>query len=408
LKDLAAKEQQHLVNTWQIPDLVCLSHLRWNFVFQRPQHLMTRFATQRRVFFFEEPLFDVDAPELIVKRDRGVYVCVPHLPHGLSHYGILAELRRLLSDLLSGQDVEHPIFWYYTPMALEFTRDLSTGVVVFDCMDELSAFAGAPPELIALETELLSRADLVFTGGESLFEAKRNRGRRVHAFPSSVDVAHFSKARSAQPEPADQAGIPHPRLGFFGVIDERMDTSLLADVAVMRPGWHLVILGPCVKIDAALLPAHPNIHYLGMKTYDELPAYLAGWDVALLPFARNGSTQFISPTKTPEYLAAGCPVVSTSVRDVIRPYGEQNLVAIADTAAQFVEAIEAALTALPTDWRNRVDRFLSTKSWDRTWAEMSRMVDEVANQHIERRDAAAIPSLSRPSASVLRPPRPSV
>ena len=397
-----------MVNTWQIPDLVCLSHLRWNFVFQRPQHLMTRFATQRRVFFFEEPLFDVDAPELIVKRDRGVYVCVPHLPHGLPHSEILAELRRLLSDLFSEQDVEHPIVWYYTPMALEFTRDLSTGVVVFDCMDELSAFAGAPPELIALETELLSRADLVFTGGESLFEAKRNRGRRVHAFPSSVDVAHFSKARCAQREPADQALIPHPRLGFFGVIDERMDTSLLADVALMRPEWHLVMIGPCVKIDKALLPVNPNIHYLGMKTYDELPAYLAGWDVALLPFARNGSTQFISPTKTPEYLAAGCPVVSTSVRDVIRPYGEQNLVAIADTADQFVEAIEAALTALPTDWLSRVDRFLSTKSWDRTWTEMSQMIDEVATQQIEGRDAAAIPPLARLSASVPRPPRPSI
>jgi len=294
-------------------------------------------------------------------------------------------------------------------MALEFTRDVSSAAVVFDCMDELSAFAGAPPELVALETELLARADLVFTGGESLFEAKRNRGRRVHAFPSSVDVAHFSKARSAQPEPADQGGIAHPRLGFFGVIDERMDTSLLADVALKRPGWHFVILGPCVKIDPARLPANPNIHYLGMKTYDELPAYLAGWDVALLPFARNASTQFISPTKTPEYLAAGCPVVSTSVRDVVRPYGEQRLVAIADTADQFVAAIEAALTALPTDWRNRVDQFLSTKSWDRTWAEMSRMIDDITNEQIERHDAMANPPPARPSdTSMLRAPRPSL
>jgi glycosyltransferase involved in cell wall biosynthesis len=394
------------INLPPLSDLICLSHLRWNFVFQRPQHLMTRFATQRRVFYFEEPLFDVEVPELIVRNDQGVYVCVPHLPCGLSGAGVVHALRGLLQDLLRTRNIERPVLWYYTPMALEFTRDFHATTLVFDCMDELSAFAGAPPDLLALETELLARADLVFTGGQSLFEAKRDRNRRVHAFPSGVDVAHFSRAREPHAEPIDQAPIPHPRLGFFGVVDERLDTTLLGNVARQRPEWQFVILGPFAKIDPAQLPRTANIHYLGMKNYDELPAYLAGWDVALMPFARNAATQFISPTKTPEYLAAGRPVVSTSIRDVVRPYGEQHLVAIADTTEQFVDAIDKALTGLPADWLHRVDRFLLTRSWDRTWAEMADMIAEVEGHHIVEHAAMAMPPLTRSPDLSVRPQGP--
>ncbi len=361
-------------------DVVCLSHLRWNFVFQRPQHLMTRFGRDRRVFFFEEPVFDAEISELRIARDQNVYVCVPHLPHRLAPGATTSEVKRLLHDLQASFDIDRPIIWYYTPMALEIARDIPASAIVFDCMDELSAFRGAPPELIRLEAELLNRADLVFTGGQSLYEAKRRRHRRVFAFPSSVDVPHFATARQGTTDPNDQTAIPHPRLGFFGVVDERMDLQLLDAVAAARPDWHLVILGPCVKIDPATLPRRGNIHYLGMKKYEELPAYLSGWDVALLPFAKNESTRFISPTKTPEYLAAGCPVVSTSVRDVVRPYGEQELVSIADTAEDFVAATERWLAGAPAGWRQRVDRFLSQMSWDCTWSEMSVLIDEVAGR----------------------------
>jgi UDP-galactopyranose mutase len=339
---------------------------------------MTRFARERRVFFFEEPMFDVAVPELRVTIDHNVYVCVPHLPAGLTPPGVTHELRRLFLEILTTYTPDHPILWYYTPMALDFTRDVHASAVVFDCMDELSAFRGAPPELLTNEAELLTRADLVFTGGQSLFEAKRARHRRVFAFPSSVDVAHFAGARREKRDPADQRGIAHPRIGFFGVIDERMDLDLLRGVAERRPEWQLVMLGPCVKIDPSTLPRPGNIHYLGMKRYEELPAYLSGWDVAMLPFARNESTRFISPTKTPEYLAAGRPVVSTSVRDVVRPYGDQQLVSIADAPDEFVAAIEQILSGMPTGWRERVDRFLSDLSWDRTWSDMARLIDEVA------------------------------
>jgi len=357
---------------------MCFSHLRWYFVFQRPQHLMTRFASERRVFFFEEPFFDAQRSHLQIHRDGDVSVVAPHLPAAMEAdaRSANAAVSDLLQDFVREQEIDHPVCWYYTPMALNVSRTLQPGAVVYDCMDELSAFQGAPRELLTLEEELFDRADIVFTGGHSLFEKKRGRHPHIYPFPSSVDVAHFAKARTIKQEPADQAVIAHPRMGFFGVIDERMDIGLLDAIAASHPDWHLVMLGPVVKIADGSLPKLPNIHYLGMKKYDELPAYLSGWEVALLPFAMNESTKFISPTKTPEYLAAGCHVVSTPVRDVVRPYGDEDLVAIGGTAAEFGDAIAMALGTPDPTWRGRVDKFLSELSWDRTWADMRTLVED--------------------------------
>ncbi|MDZ8094177.1 MAG: UDP-galactopyranose mutase [Nostoc sp. DedQUE05] len=360
------------------PDIVCLSHLRWNFVYQRPQHLLSRCAQGKRVFFIEEAIFSEEPlARLDVNQDsNGVVVVVPHLQQGLSEEAINADLQVLINNLFAEHNINKYICWYYTPMAIAFTRHLQPQAVVYDCMDELSAFQGASPTLKNYEAELFKRADLVFTGGQSLYESKVNQHPNVYAFPSSVDVPHFGQARNLQ-EPEDQAHIPHPRLGFFGVIDERMDIELLAGIAEARPDWHLVIIGPVVKIDPAALPQHENIHYLGGRDYKQLPAYLAGWDLAMLPFARNESTRFISPTKTPEYLAAGRPVVSTSIRDVVRPYGESKLVRIADTISEFVTAAELAMQEdTPTsEWLSRVDAFLEKISWDRTWASMMKLID---------------------------------
>ncbi len=361
------------------PDLVCLSHLRWNFVYQRPQHLMSRCAQGQRIFFIEEPIFGpYPAGRIDVTRhESGVWVVVPYLAEGLSEEAVNAAQQDLLDGLFAEYQIGKYICWYYTPMAMAFTRHLSPLAIVYDCMDELSAFAGASPILRNLEAELFSRANLVFTGGQSLYESKVNQHPNVYAFPSSVDVAHFAQARNIKEDPADQANIPHPRLGFFGVIDERMDIELLGGIAEARPDWHLVIIGPVVKIDPAILPRRENIHYLGGKDYKELPAYLAGWDLAMLPFARNSSTRFISPTKTPEYLAAGTPVVSTSIRDVIRPYGQKGIVRIADTVTDFVVAAEAAMNenSDASGWLRQVDAFLAQNSWDRTWASMMQLVE---------------------------------
>jgi UDP-galactopyranose mutase len=372
-----------------LPDVLCLSHLRWNFVFQRPQHLMIRCAREARVFFVEEPVFHpgIDAC-LQIDRSAPVTVVVPQLPQGLDPSASQAVQRRLLDGLIRSETIGGYLLWYYTPMALGFTDHLTPLAVVYDCMDELSAFKGAPGVLKAREAELMSRASLVLTGGQSLFEAKRHQHTNIHPFPSSVDAAHFSQARQIAGDPRDQAAIPRPRLGFFGVIDERMDLALIDGVAAARPDWHLVMLGPVVKIDPATLPQRPNIHYLGSKTYDELPRYIGGWDVALLPFARNEATRFISPTKTPEYMAAGKPVVSTSIRDVVRPYGEQRLVRIADEVPSFVRACIAAMAEDPTKRITLADAFLRQTSWDGTWNRIRLLVDDMLDAGgDEQRDA---------------------
>lgn len=359
--------------------IVCFSHLRWDFVFQRPQHLMTRLAVHNTVIFWEEPqvIEGLVEPRLNQRpcTQSGVLVATPELSAGLSPDDERAILAQLLDRTLA-QASGGLVLWYYTPMMLPFSQHLTADCVVYDCMDELANFRFAPPDLLALETQLIERADLVFTGGYSLYEAKRSRHPRIYPFPSSVDVAHFAQARADIAQPADQQAIPGPRLGFYGVIDERMDLDLLSAVADARPDWSLVMVGPVVKIAPEDLPRRANLHYLGGKTYDELPAYLAGWDVALMPFAINEATRFISPTKTPEYLAAGRPVVSTPITDVIRHYGEVSGVHIAGTADEFVEACTSALDlARRTDWLADVDALLAETSWDETVQRMWTLVE---------------------------------
>jgi UDP-galactopyranose mutase len=366
-------------------DIVCVSHLRWDFVFQRPQHLLTRAAREGRVFYLEEPLFGDGPPSLGARQvDGGVHVLVPQIPIGTSPAQQQILEAALLDRCLAEHAVDDFVLWYYTPMALKFTHQLTPTAVVYDCMDELAGFAGAPPELTILERQLFGRADVVFTGGQTLFEAKRRLHDNVHAYPSSVDVAHFSRARTITVDQPDQATIPHPRLGFFGVIDERMDYDLLRGVSAARPDWHIVLIGPTAKVDPLSLPIAPNLHYLGPKSYTALPDYIAGWDVAILPFARNEATRFISPTKTPEYLAAGKPVVSTSIRDVVRPYGEQRLARIADTPEEFIAAVEAALTEDRNQAQRVADAFLSNLSWDRTWSGMRLLVEQAADRRMSR------------------------
>jgi UDP-galactopyranose mutase len=363
------------------PDLLVFSHLRWDFVYQRPQHLLKRSARDRRVFFVEEPVFDNGSMRLeISEREENLKIVVPHLPEGLrSEVAKTAVLHDMVQRLLLESNIHQYLAWYYTPMALDFTRHLRPMAVIYDCMDELSGFKGAPESLTHRERELFKLADLVFTGGQTLYEAKRNQHDAVFAFPSSIDRHHFMQARTAVADPADQQDIPHPRLGFFGVVDERFDVELLDEVSRQRPDWHFVIIGPVVKIDPAILPQRENIHYLGGKSYQDLPGYIAGWDVALLLFAQNESTRFISPTKTPEYLAAGKPVVSTPIRDVVCPYGQMGLVRIANDAQEFIAAAEDLLGAEATreKWLGTVDEFLATMSWDETWARMSRLIDDV-------------------------------
>jgi UDP-galactopyranose mutase len=385
--------QRSAGHTAEEPALLVFSHLRWHFVTQRPQHLLTRAAQSRHVYFWEEPWFHDAADPEFPKREGGsleflqaeqtpeVTVIRPHFNHGEDH---IEGQRRLLNRFLSDRGLEHFDSWFYTPMALSFTAHLHPRVTVYDCMDELSAFLDAPPELIEREKQLFSVADVVFTGGQSIYEAKRSKHSNVHAFPSSIDVPHFAQGRTVQSDPSDQAGILNPRVGFFGVLDERFDSALVSEVACLRPNVHFVFLGPVVKIDGAQLPTASNIHYLGSKSYAELPRYLAGWDAAMLPFAMNDSTRFISPTKTPEYLAAGKRVVSTPIKDVVTEYGLTDLVEIAATASEFASALDRAISAdHDAEWIERVDRKLALSSWDITWSAMRAEIDAVRNRKSE-------------------------
>ncbi|KKC24658.1 UDP-galactopyranose mutase [Sphingomonas sp. SRS2] len=344
---------------------------------------MSRFARDGHVLFWEEPIF-ADGGERLETRicpQTGVAIATPILPCGADQSDQNRMLASLLDQAVAG--FAGPVVrWYYTPMMLPFSEHVAAECIVYDCMDELANFKNAPPELIPLESRLLEHADLVFTGGYSLYEAKRDRHAAIHPFPSSVDVAHFGTARMDGGAPSDQAAIPGPRFGFYGVVDERMDLELLAAVADAHSEWSIIIVGPVVKISEADLPRRPNLHYLGPKGYAELPDYLRGWDVALMPFAINEATRFISPTKTPEYLAAGRPVVSTPICDVVRHYGDIAAVAIAERGDGFISACEQALELSRTggSWRDEVETVLSTISWERTYRQMADLIDEaVAN-----------------------------
>jgi UDP-galactopyranose mutase len=389
----SAERSTHLHPAVERPLLLCLSHLRWDFVFQRPQHLMTRAAAAHEVIFFEEPVHDQEGTARLALSTRpgGVTVAVPHLPGGLSPAASDAALRSLLDALLRTRHADRRplVAWFYTPMAFGFAGHLQPDVTVYDCMDELSAFRGAPPAMLEMEQRLLSRADLVFTGGRSLYEAKRGRHPQVHCFPSSIDAAHFRAARRSQQDPADQAAIPRPRIGFFGVVDERMDTGLVGQLAEMRPEWQFVMVGPVVKIDPATLPRRPNIHWLGSKRYAELPQILAGWDAGFMPFALNESTRFISPTKTPEFLAAGLPVVSTAVTDVVRDYGDPGLVEIAGDAQAMAAKLDLLMTRPREPWLVKVDRRLAHASWDRSWERMVGLLHRASPAVAQRAVAAA-------------------
>ncbi|MBL0938125.1 MAG: UDP-galactopyranose mutase [Gemmatimonadaceae bacterium] len=342
---------------------------------------MRRFATHNRVVYWEEPVFCSELPAPILEQRvcpaTDVVIVTPRLPQDMQDSSFQHALRPLLDGLLA--NYPGPLVrWYYTPLMLPFSRHVIAAATVYDCMDELANFRFASPALGPLESQLLAIADMVFTGGFSLFDSKKDRHPHVHLMPSSVDREHFAQARSLLAIPDDMRTIPEPRIGFFGVIDERMDLSLLEHLADVHPDWSLILIGPLAKIEESDLPRRANIHYLGPKRYEQLPSYLKGWEVAIMPFAVNDSTRFISPTKTPEYLAGGRPIVSTRIADVVHQYGEREGVFIADNANTFVAACEQAL-AFPResrDWLAQIDAFLLTQSWDITYRRMADLVEK--------------------------------
>ncbi|MCZ8131375.1 MAG: NAD(P)-binding protein [Steroidobacteraceae bacterium] len=368
--------------------LIVFSHLRWDFVFQRPQHLLTRLARRHPVYFFEEPLRVEGESRLeVVEAAPNVHVCRPHTSIDAPgfHDDQIPVLQKLVGELVEREALVDYALWFYSPMALPLAQELAPRAVAYDCMDELSAFLNAPKQLHQRESALLKAADVVFTGGPSLYRAKKDRHANVHCFPSSVDAAHFAEARMEAADHPLQARLPRPRLGFYGVIDERIDLDLLAGVADARPDWQIVMVGPVVKIDPASLPRRPNVHYYGQQPYAELPKFVAGWDLCILPFALNDSTRYISPTKTLEYMAAERPIVGTAVTDVVGPHGD--LVEIVDSVESFVAACELLLGAPPealAALRARMRARVATTSWDATAGGMADLLARAAQERSAR------------------------
>jgi glycosyltransferase involved in cell wall biosynthesis len=374
-----------------MPTLIVFCHLRWDFVFQRPQHLMTRLAEHYQILFVEEPVYHEGQAHLQKTAVApNITVCRPHTAIQAPgfHDDQIPTLQTLLGDLVP--EGERPVVWFYTPMALPLLQGFQPALVIYDCMDELAAFKNAPKQLLQRESALLNMADLCFTGGPSLYQSKRERHPNAHCFSSSVDATHFRQAKDRSNSHPAQEHTAHPRLGFYGVIDERFDTELIKQVAAARPEWQIVLVGPVVKIDAANLPQGSNIHYMGQRTYDELPKFLAGWDVCLLPFALNDSTKFISPTKVLEYMAAELPSVSTPITDVKVPYGD--VVAIAETADEFIAACDRML-AMNEEQKaalaERMRAVVAGTSWDNTAASMHHLIQTTAPGNKAERLAAA-------------------
>ncbi|MDY0975591.1 glycosyltransferase [Massilia sp. CFBP9012] len=391
-----------------MPTLIVFCHLRWDFVFQRPQHLMTRLAEHYNVLFVEEPMHTEGEARLEKTMVApNITVCRPHTPiHQFGfHDDQLPTLQVLLASLVP--ENEAPIVWFYTPMALPLLQVFKPSKVIYDCMDELAMFKNAPKQLLQRESALLNIADVVFTGGPSLYQSKRDRHANAHCFSSSVDAKHFRQAQDRAISHPDQAHIAHPRLGFYGVIDERFDVDLVSSMADAHPEWQIVLVGPVVKIDPATLPKQPNVHYMGQRTYDQLPQFLAGWDVCLLPFAMNDSTKFISPTKVLEYMAAELPCVSTPITDVKVPYGD--VVEIAESHADFIAACERQL-ALGDEQRQAMTRrmreVVAGTSWDLTASRMHELIgNAVAGNKVERffansQEAVRVPAEQLPVAQV--------
>lgn len=353
--------------------LLCFSHLRWDFVYQRPQHLMSRFARDTTVYFVEEPLFGGSRAQFVVQRKGpNLHVVTPQLPDDTLEDENDFLLRNLIDGFLATRSLRDTAFWYYSPLALAWTGHLNPAVTIYDCVEALPANARHRQ----MEQNLLSRSEIVFTDGQSLYDTKKSRHINIHAFPSSIDAAHFRKARNGIQEPADYQHFTGPRLGFYGVVDERFDAQLLAALAEQRPNWQFIIVGPVLMADPSVLPKAANIHYLGARSYEELPAHLKGWDIAMMPFALNEATRFISPTKTPEYLAGGKPVISSPIYDVQHPYADQGLVHIASGPEEWLRTAEEILSRrhAQEEFLQRVDSFLGTRSWDESYGAMKSLI----------------------------------
>ena len=386
------------------PGIVCLSHLGWDNVWQRPQHILSRLARHYPVLYINEPeLMQEPGPAPVLKKvaeEANVRAWQPFFPDDA---GILARWRELyveqVQDLLVAEGWAHRsakgwqparplIVWFYTPTPYYFLERLAPALVVYDVMDDLSHFKGGAADLPEREARVLAAADVVFAGGRSLYESRRGRHANLHLFASGVEPEHFARALHPATELAPElAGLSHPILGYYGVVDERTDLHLLKALAAARPTWSIVMVGPVAKIEREALPQAPNLHWIGKQPYERLPGFLKGFDVCIMPFARNGATRYISPTKTLEFMAAHKPIVSTPVPDVVANWSD--VVRVAGDASHMVQAVEAALQESPAQRRQRLRReeqYVRRSTWDAIVHDMHRHIQAAWQERHRGRD----------------------
>lgn len=362
-------------------------HLRWDFVWQRPQQTHSRLAQHYPVLFVEEPVYiesnddylDLSSP------DDNIIRAVPHLSNALrgNYDASILAVRALIKtafadDPVLAQQFASPIQWFYTPMpAAAMLGQFKERAVVYDCMDELAQFKGAPQDIAIREKNLLTKADIVYTGGRKLYESKSRHHNNVHFFGCGVDINHYAKARTKTTlVPEDARKINGPIAGYIGVIDERLDYGLLQALADAHPDLQIVMIGPVVKVDPATLPTNANIHWLGQRNYTDLPAYIKAFDVCLMPFALNEATEYINPTKTLEYMAAKKPIVSTAVTDVIRNF--TPIVSVAKTSQEFIAHVMHAVQTENMAMLNAGVEKAQTMTWDSIVNQMKSLLEEAA------------------------------
>ena len=370
------------------PPLIVLSHIRWSFVCQRPQHLLTRLASWFDVYVVEEPVFVDGEPALMsATHQNGVEVLTPRTREFASgfHDSQLNALRPLLAEFMASRGLGEPLVWLTTPMALPLVADLEPLAVVYDCLDDVAAPGNAEPVRAAREKALMQLADIVLNGGPSAHALRHGTHPRLHCLAGAVDAAHFA------PEHLDgddvessvaaelHRGLPRPRLGFFGVVDQRLDLALVAGLAERRPDWQFVMAGPVVGLDPATLPRRPNLRWAGLQRYEALPHLMSHWDVCLLPFVVDETTRLLNPTQTLEYLAGGKPGVGTPVPDLVSLHGAAvRIAADVDGVVAAVQALLDEPAPARAERRARAQAQVDAGSWDVTAAFVAAMLLEFA------------------------------
>jgi glycosyltransferase involved in cell wall biosynthesis len=369
--------------------IIVHSHLGWDWVWQRPQQFHSRLSQRHKILFVEGPVArtGLTAAQVTLREVAdypNIVVLQMEMPEERWTDGawVDKERRRLVESLLAGPlgaDFQDPVQWFYDPMAVTaFAGHLNESAIVYDCMDQLSKFRGAPAELVRRERELLAIADVVFAGGPKIWKDKRNHNANCYSVGCGVDVEHFGKARQASTVvPQDIANLPRPIYGYIGVVDERIDYDLVAELAEKNAGGSVVMVGPWTKVDPAAFPRRDNLHWLGQRDYGLLPAYVKGFDVCLMPFALNEATEFINPTKALEYMATERPIVSTAIEDVILQF--EDVVKVARTREDFVWRCERAANVPNVVAIRRGLKLAKANTWGSIVSQLESQVTDVLN-----------------------------